>query len=242
MEPTKKRSGKSRVNDKSAKVKRRLEFTSETMIESLPVVPSIVPSIAPSNQSSTSAEPIMAPSQDIQLSLGGNKFLTYGLFNGEPRISIRLFQVRGKMLYPSKTGISMSATRFSQFRYMTPLITEGVIDMDAKRTVDLTSHLFNSWYVSIKTSHPCVNIRKFFYPQNSTEPIPTKTGVTLTIDQWKELLVQIDQLLALVPELTIVPRCVENHGEGNLLAVLECSECSHISSGFMPYTMLGGGE
>ena len=133
----------------------------------------------------------------------------------------------------------MTPTRFSQFRYMTPQINEGVIDMEARRNVDITNHLFNAWYVSTKTSHPCVNIRKFFYPPNHTEPVPTKTGITLTVNQWKELLAQIDRLVVLVPDLVNVQRCVESHESGNLLAVLGCTECSHQLSGY-PYEITRG--
>ena len=227
MEPSKKRIAKSRVNGKS--VKRRLDFSNET--ETVPIVP----------VKQLTADPRIAPSQDIQLSLGGQKFLTYGFFNGEARISIRLYELKGSLMYPTKTGISMTPTRFSEFRYKIPQITEGVIDMAAKRNVDITHHLFNAWYVSTKTSHPCVNIRKFFYPPNHMEAVPTKTGITLTIEQWKELLVQIDQLIVLVPDLVSVPRCVENHGDGNLLAVFQCTECSHASSaGFIPQDITRG--
>jgi len=251
METTKKRSGTNRLNVESAKIRKHLDFAGEAFaeenhsdiaissIETQPIV-SLIQPIVPLIRPSTSAVPIisMASSRDIHLPLGGNKFLTYGFFRGQARISIRLYEVRGTKLYPSKTGISMTPTRFSRFRHMTQDIEENVYDMQAKRNVDMTHHLFNAWRVSINSDYPCVNIRKHFYPPNEMCSVPTKSGITLTVYQWRELVDQIDQLTTMVPDLLNVPRCIEIHGERNLLTLLECPDCSHTQVRHIPLKAL----
>ena len=121
MEPTKKRAAKSCLNEKSSKLKRRLDFTnvlpSSMETQYSPASPDVVaPLVQPVMVAAPPAVIALVPSQDIRLALGGNKFLTYGLYNGEPRINIRLYEVKGSLLYPSKVGLSMTSARFSEFR------------------------------------------------------------------------------------------------------------------------------
>ncbi len=226
MEPKRivKRAPVSRLNAKSAKIRKRLDFSSDDIVEKL--MASISPVVTPA----ASNEPT-----EIKLSLGNNRFLCYNVYRGEDKFHIRQYEEKNGLVVPTKLGVCMSTTRFAAFRFLMGEMDERVNDLAQKRAVDSTIHVGGDLFVTIKTGFACVNLRKYFFPAGMQQSVPSRSGIALRLPEWEALKACVAELIQLKPELANVGRCSDQEDHQNQIGYFNCGECNHLPPDFVPW-------
>lgn len=75
-----------------------------------------------------------------------------------------------------------------------------------------------------------VNIRHWWKPDDTTNPCPTKKGVILSKNKWKQLKDTMTVMRDFVPELNDASiGCTEDHE--NQMGMLQCPECNPFDYG-----------
>ena len=226
MEPKRvvKRAPVSRLNAKSAKIRKRLDFSSDDIVEKF--MASISPVVTPA----ASNEPT-----EIKLSLGNNRFLCYNVYRGEDKFHIRQYEEKNGLVVPTKLGVCMSTTRFAAFRFLMGEMDERVNDLAQKRAVDSTIHVGGDLFVTIKTGFACVNLRKYFFPAGMQQSVPSRSGIALRLTEWEALKACVAELIQLKPELANVGRCSDQEDHQNQIGYFNCGECNHLPPDFVPW-------
>src|ERR1700690_3983621 len=95
-----------RLNAKSAKIRKRLDFSGDEFLEK--ILSDIATSSMETNVSS--AEPV-----EIKLPLGNNRFLVYNVYGGADKFHVRQYEEKKGLLVPTLHGVCMSEKRFAAF-------------------------------------------------------------------------------------------------------------------------------
>jgi len=86
------------------------------------------------------------------------------------------------------------------------------------REVKLFSHGGGGHYVSFR----CVDFRKWFQPRDQKDPIPTRKGIALNLDQWVRMTLIVEAINNDHPVLAAALPCYMQDGH---LGTFECREC-----------------
>src|ERR1700690_1685700 len=221
-----KRSPVSRVNAKSAKIRKRLDFSGDEFLEK--ILSDIATSSMETNVSSV--EPV-----EIKLPLGNNRFLVYNVYGGADKFHVRQYEEQNGLLVPTKLGVCMSAKRFAAFRFRMDEIDERVTDLVEKRGVDAKIHVGGDLFVTIKTGFECVNLRKYFYPPGTQQSVPSRSGIALRLPEWEALKARVTELIGLKPEMANEGRCFDQEDHQNQIDYFNCGECNHLAPDFVPW-------
>jgi hypothetical protein len=84
-----------------------------------------------------------------------------------------------------KLQIQISPERWATLGYLSDEIEEARTQLENKQYVKYQQHIGDNWYVSITTGYRCVDIRRFY--QCNGELKPTREGLALRLDEWKNL-------------------------------------------------------
>ena len=227
-----KRAPVSRLNAKSAKIRKRLDFSSDDIVEkfmaSISPVATSTP-VVPSDPATTPA------TTEIKLPLGNNRFLCYNVCRGVDKIHVRQYEEKNGLVLPTKLGVCMSATRFAAFRFLIAEMDERVNDLVEKRAVDATIHVGGDLFVTVKTGFSCVNLRKYFFPAGMQQSVPSRSGIALRLPEWEALKACVAELIQLKPELANVGRCSDQEDHQNQIGYFNCGECNHLPPDFVPW-------
>src|ERR1700721_1890445 len=167
-----KRAPVSRLNAKSAKIRKRLDFSSDDIVEKFIASISPIGTLTPV----ASSEPAIKPTtMEIKLPLGNNPFLCNNVDRGVDKIHVRQCEEKNGLVLPTKLGVCMSATRFAAFRFLIAEMDERVNDLVEKRAVDATIHVGGDLFVTVKTGFACVNLRKYFFPAGMQQSVPSRS-------------------------------------------------------------------
>ena len=80
-------------------------------------------------------------------------------------------------------------------------------------------------YVTVNDKYPVLNIRHWWKPVDSADPVPTKRGINLNKAKWDSLKDVMAIIRGFVPELNDVSiGCTEDHA--NQMGMLQCAECN----------------
>ena len=221
-----KRAPVSRLNAKSAKIRKRLDFSSNDIVEKFMASISPIGTLTP-----------VAPSEstEIKLPLGNNRFLCYNVYRGVDKFHVRQYEEKNGLVLPTKLGVCMSATRFAAFRFLIAEMDERVNDLVEKRAVDATIHVGGDLFVTIKTGFSCVNLRKYFFPAGMQQSVPSRSGIALRLPEWEALKACVAELIELKPELANVGRCSDQEDHQNQIGYFNCGECNHLPPDFVPW-------
>ena len=141
---------------------------------------------------------------NIQLgkfSLDNGRFVTVTLFSAKTYVHIRQFRTEGTSVYPTKFGISFLPDRFSRLASIADDVDDQIKRLSSSEEFTYRRHLGGGVFVEVKSGKYCINIRRFFMPDGTTTPIPTKVGISLRLSEWDKFKNIIGEVKKLSPEL-----------------------------------------
>lgn len=154
------------------------------------------------------------------------RFVTWTNFNGREFVHVREFETIDNKLYPTKIGVSFTASRLKTFTNRFEEIDEQLKQMSADvsykvRQSRYKAHLGAGIYVSVDTKFNGVDLRRHWLPTNQFTPVPTKNGIYIQASQWNSLKEILKSLQGFHPDLWEAEECFHR----NLKEMLECREC-----------------
>ncbi len=152
-------------------------------------------------------------------SLGKGLHLFDSVFNGITYIHVR--EVLNEEI-PTKDGISLTLQRCNELFSSLPNLDIAVKQTEIEQDTYYNRHIGGNWYVSVNSGFRNVSIRKFWLPEGETDVRPTRKGVSLTFDQYRELRNGLRTIPSFVPELYGVIPCYFAPGHD----MSNCSECN----------------
>lgn len=119
-------------------------------------------------------------------------------------------------------SVTLPAKRWAALVACESTIDEYVRRFQAGEIVEFKSHIGGSYYVSITTGYPCVDIREFYFDKTRGGPRASKHGIALNLTQWP-LLKEVNLLIKQqFPKLAKAELCA--HLDMNSL--MNCTECT----------------
>ena len=155
------------------------------------------------------------------IELGNNRFVRVTEWKGDLRVDIREWEQKNEKLVPTKKGISLSLQRWKLLVDCLEYIDQALTDK-----TDYKSHLGRNMYATSRPNSLCVDLRQHFLPQNQTEVVPTRKGITLRPTEYAKLKDVTRIIGDFVPELSSVVPCPYRSDHMNQLGFLTCSECN----------------
>ena len=165
--------------------------------------------------------------QFIRFHLGRDRYLSTSRFNGEDRVHLRKFD--GEI--PTRCGIALSLRQ-------TKLLLDVVDTVDCTVDKEWASlndeekpehfiHLGFGAYLKVYkfNGERYYDVRRYWKPPQSTEVVPTKTGLHMNRQEFEKLKQVQTSLLSTFPELFDIVPC-DCMTQGNQLAALRCPECN----------------
>ena len=151
--------------------------------------------------------------------IGKEVHLFDSVFNGVTYVHVR--KLVDKKI-PTKDGITLNLQRCNELFMSLPHLDIAVNMMELNQQTFYRRHLGGNWHVTVQSGFKCVDIRKFWLPENATEMCATRKGIALTFEQYKELKNGLRTIDSFIPELRDVVPCysIPNH---DLQACAECS-------------------
>ena len=128
---------------------------------------------------------------------------------------------------PLKT-IAFNTNRWAHFVAVMANIDEEAKELNRNtRPVDYRQHLGDGYYVSVTGGVMCVDFRKYYLPYGlpSDQVRPTKSGISLRLDEWADMMQVIPTIHASFPELAKAKRCSDEESHLGQLGWLQCTSC-----------------
>jgi Transcriptional Coactivator p15 (PC4) len=168
------------------------------------------------------------PNRDIsKLKFGCNRFLVHSIFQDSPKIHIREYESKSGREYPTKKGICMSVSRLATLYSALPDIEEAVKLLRAGSHIQFKTHLGGGIYVSVNSDFKCVDIRRFFVPNEDSSETATRTGLAIRLGEFDNFLRRINELVAISADLVVDDKiCANNFDHANEIVAAACRECN----------------
>jgi len=97
---------------------------------------------------------------------------------------------------------------------------------DGDQNVKFQQHIGGANYVSVMNGYRCVSLRKWFQPGDlNGELHPTKKGVALRFNEWKDLRTLITTVNNSFRSLASAQPCYYDDDHMNQLGWMQCTEC-----------------
>ena len=98
--------------------------------------------------------------------------------------------------------------------------------LSGDQNVKFLHHLGGTYYVNVNSGYRCVDLRKWFQPFDAAGDIkPTKSGVSLRLNEWSDLCGLVDVINKTYPSLGSAQPCYYDDDHMNQLGWLNCTEC-----------------
>ena len=157
------------------------------------------------------------------LHLGKERYLFDSRFNDVTYVHLRELVFKDHCPIPTTKGIALTLERCNELFKSLPEIDIHVQELERNETNTFyRHHLGGNWYVTVQSGFRCVDIRKFWLPDDAQEMCATRKGMSLTFDQFRDLKGGLRTLPSFVTELWNVKSCYEMPGHD----VKRCKECS----------------
>ena len=92
------------------------------------------------------------------------------------------------------------------------------------QNVKFLHHLSGTYYVNVNSGYRCVDLRKWFQPFDAAGDIkPTKSGVSLRLNEWSNLCGLVDVINKTYPSLGSAQPCYYDDDHMNQLGWLNCT-------------------
>lgn len=161
-------------------------------------------------------------STQCSLELGNERYIqACTLKNGERRVDIREWKSTENCQFPTKKGISLPLQLFKTLTLSTDLI-----DTALAKKEELNYHVGSNIFISVKSDSPCVNIRKYWKPENEENLVPTKKGICLRPLEYGKLKSHLSSIEKAFPELETTEPCFLQEDHQNQLGMLRCAVCN----------------
>ena len=151
--------------------------------------------------------------------IGQGFYLFNSHFNGQTFIHIRKV-LDGKIL--TKEGITLNLQSCNELFTSLPFLEDAVHTLELDQDRFYSRHLGENWHVNVQNGFKRVDIRKFWYPEDTQELQATKKGVLLTFDQVRHLRNGLGIIDSFVPELRNVVPCYTDPNHN----VESCPKCT----------------
>lgn len=158
--------------------------------------------------------------------LGRSIFVVVTKFEGEVYLHIRKYEEQGDKKFPTKTGTCLTPLRWKTFVDFLPEMENCVNMYDHDETVEYKRHLGGNWYVSINKGYPCVDIRKFWLPEQEERVVATRKGIALGFKEFRLLSKLVEEINQNIPEMVDIVPCHRRDDHQNQLGALRCPECN----------------
>ena len=157
-------------------------------------------------------------STQCSLELGNQRYIEVcALNNGEPRIDLREFKQTEKSKFPTKKGISLNLELFKSLALATDMV-----DTAMNKNEDLHYHIGGNIFLTVRSDNPCVDIRKYWKPENEVNLVPTKKGICLRPTEYVNLKSHVSNLEKEVPQLETIVPCFMRDDHQNQLGMFRC--------------------
>jgi len=163
--------------------------------------------------------------------LGNDRFVVVDVFNGNVQVHIRQYEKDDKgKLFPTKSGICLTATRFAALIYCADLVKPLLEKIRNKENgISIRLHLGGGIFLSANSDFSAVNVRRYFVPEGQTVPYPTKKGLALRFSEWNILVEKFMDISKLLDNDNMPCFLREDH---QLLSIANaCNECNP----FLPF-------
>ncbi|XP_061190617.1 uncharacterized protein LOC133198556 [Saccostrea echinata] len=151
-------------------------------------------------------------------------FLTAVPFKGDINIHIRHFTESNGRYFATKKGVTFTLCRWLKFESLLPDIANYLENNGADG--EMKWHIGGVVFVSVNPGYTSVDIRHFWKPDDALEPVPTRKGVSLSMNKLTKLLQAVEEVRECVPELNDTELCAFSESHQNQLGMLSCPECT----------------
>ena len=161
-------------------------------------------------------------SNQCSLELGNQRYIEVcTLNNGERRIDLREFKQTEKCKFPTTIGINLSLEFFKSLTLATDMV-----DTALNKNEDLHYHIGGNIFLTVRSDNPCVDLRKYWKPENEENLVPTKKGICLRPAEYITLKSHVSTLEKEVPQLETILPCFMRDDHQNQLGMLRCATCN----------------
>ena len=162
--------------------------------------------------------------------LNANRFVVVTRFNGQLYVHIRQYKVDAKTIksYPTKIGVSLNPSRYATLMMNANEISQALdnVRKPEPMCVEYKRHLGGGIYVTVTTGVECVDFRRYFVPEDTKEPIPTRNGIALKHGEWRKLIHFDKEIRNLSPMLINATPCSFDDSHNNQESAMLCLECN----------------
>jgi hypothetical protein len=159
----------------------------------------------------------------LKLPITGGRFVTTSTFNGNIMIHISQFAdgkpVKGK-------GLALTLEQWVELVDCFDAIDTKICCIHDKSTPDFKHHLGSNKYVCVTTDFKCVDLRKFWLPDDSDEVVPTKKGIALSFREWLCFKKVAREVPNYVPDILTTVPCIQRDDHANQMGYWECTNCN----------------
>ena len=151
----------------------------------------------------------------VNFALSQQRYAQVCEWQGEKRIDLREWNNN----IPTKKGISLTLLRWKCLVDNLDKVDEALINNQS-----YSLHLGGNVYCKVRESNPCVDIRKYWKPEE--EIVPTRKGLCMRPREYLRLKEIVADVGAVIPELDGIVPCQFQSDHANQMGMLRCSECN----------------
>lgn len=161
----------------------------------------------------------------LKVELGNGKFLTVNNYNGLNYVHLRHYDYDGK--YPTKRGVALCPIRARTLFDITRTVdSEAEVNWSsppAEREYRL--HLGYGTFVTVfeVRGYRYYDVRRFWKPEDSIDPVATKAGVCMNVEEFEKFKEYIPSVNSILPELFNIRNC--DCWFLNEITDLNCARC-----------------
>lgn len=146
----------------------------------------------------------------LSVALGNGRFAKVTMWQNEPRLDLRQWEIGQTNNKPTKKGISLKLHQVKTLNNGMESIQESL-----KKNEDLKWHLGMNVYASVKKKRPQLD-----------ESVPTKKGLCFRPQEFDIFLKHWEEIIKAMPELEKCVACYDQADHFNQLGMLSCQACN----------------
>ena len=161
-------------------------------------------------------------STQYSLELGNHRSIEVRtLKNGEPIIDLREFKQTEKHKFPTTKGINLSLELFKSLK-----LAIDMVDAAMYKNEDLHYQIGGNIFITVRSGNPCVDLRKYWKPENEENLVPTKKRIHLGPAEYITLKSHASTLDKKIPQLETILPCFMRDNHQNQIGMLRCATCN----------------
>lgn len=132
----------------------------------------------------------------LSVALENGRFAKVTMWQNEPRLDLRQWEIGQTNNKPTKKGISLKLLQVKTLKNGMESIQESL-----KKNEDLKWHLGMNVYASVQKDNPRVDIRQYWKRPLLDESVPTKKGLCFRPQEFDIFLKHWEEIIKAMPEL-----------------------------------------